>query len=309
MTPEKIRAQIAGGILNGSVFCSASQMGALSAAGVKINGNMETYPDGWQLREGNKPLCATEAAALAAGSRVYLAKQVLLEQGVPQALAAADVRLQGRKGVLCFAADAQALGRIYEGDLSRCAFVPDGYTVHDGDLDVGARTAFKLRGRIYLTGKLTIREDVGTDQIGKLERLRASGRVVAPLSLIDALMEKTDGDADWIPYEGALLVNGEKMDLTPEGLESLPERIAIVNDGMLSIEPTIPAQALQGRVTLLLNDGICRLAASQRGALVRALCGNGAYQDAGQAEKEKRPDEDDLRNDVRIIKDVASLTL
>lgn len=308
LTSDKIREQIAGGMINGSIFCSASQMGALGGVGVKVNGSMETYPDGWQLRVGETPLRAAEAAALAPGARVYLAKRVLIERGAAQALAAAGVRLQARKGVLCYASDAQALGQIYESDLSGCAFIPDGYTVHDGDLDVGARTAFKLRASLYLTGHLTVREDVDADKLARLERLHVDGRAIVPLSLMEALLEKTEGETDWMPYEGALLVNEGKLELTPEMLDGLADRFAIANDGMLVIDPAVEAKALKERVTLLQNDGMCCMTQAQRGALAQVLGGDGAYRDPDQ-EKEGQPDEADLGGDVRVIADVASLTL
>lgn len=101
--------------------------------------------------------------------------------------------------------DAEALGGLYEGDLSGCLFVPDGFKVEQAALDVGARTAFRLRGKLYVQGGLTIREDVRADMLSKLEALRVEGRLIAPLSLMDALLERVEGDAEWLPYEGALL--------------------------------------------------------------------------------------------------------
>ena len=91
-------------------------------------------------------------------------------------------------------------------------------------------------------------------------------------------------------------------------LDVLAYRFAFANDGMLVIDPAVEAKALKERVTLLQNDGMCCMTQAQRGALAQVLGGDGAYRDPDQ-EKEGQPDEADLGGDVRVIADVASLTL
>lgn len=307
MTPEEIRAQIVGGTVNGSVLCSASQLGALSAVGLQINGSAESYPDGWTLRASRRPVTLAETAALAQGARLYFTQRALLEAGAAQALCAKGVRVRAPKGLLCFAQDAEALGGLYEGDLSGCLFVPDGFKVEQAALDVGARTAFRLRGKLYVQGGLTIREDVRADMLSKLEALRVEGRLIAPLSLMDALLERVEGDAEWLPYEGALLVCGEKMELTPASLARMADKVAIVNGGMLSVDPEIPPEELRARITLLVNDGMCRLTDAQRGALADVTLGGGALTPPdGEKPEQQR---ETLPPDVRLLEDMVNLKL
>lgn len=307
MTPEEIRAQVVGGTVNGSVFCSASQLGALSAVGLQVNGSTQAYPDGWTLRAAEHPVTLEETAALAQGARLYLTRRVLLEAGTAQALRSKGVRLASAKGLLCFAQDAEALGGIYEGDLGSCLFVPDGYKIERDGLDVGQRTALRLRGRLYVLGGLTIREDVSADQLSKLEALRVKGRLLAPLSLMDALLERVEGDAEWLPYEGALVVSDGQMELTRASLSRMADKVALVNDGMLRIDPEIPPEELRARVTLLANDGMCVLTAEQRGALSDVIVGDGQFQEAdGEKEEQKR---EPLPPDVRLLGDMVTLKL
>lgn len=301
MTPEQIRAQVAGGTVNGQVLGSASQAAALVEAGVQVNGRMHAIPDGWQARRSKRPMTLAEAQALA-GKQVYLCGRTLLEAGVPGALAAGGARLAGEK-VLCYAGDAQDLGRVYAGDLGACTFVPDGAAVLQ-DLDVSARTAFRLRGSLYLTGDLTLREDVREEHLAGLQALRVQGHALVPLSLMDAMLARAQGEVDWVPYEGTLVVNDAQMALTPETLAQADGPVALYNGGALTVDAAIEPKALRERVTLLYNDGACIASTAAQAALRPVTVGGGVFSDPEEAAEEAA----DLQ-DVRVIGNIATLTL
>lgn len=272
-TPQDIRAAVSGGEINGHVEGTAAQVAALASAGVVVNGSTSSYPDGCRVRKNSDPISKEECALLAPGERLYLPKGASLLPGAAQALAQKQIKLLAGKRVYVHAGDLEALGGVFEGDLSLLTVVPEGYALRKDDLKLDTHNAPSVSGRVFLTGELFAQP--GALKRSRLEKLRMSRTAYVPLSEMDDWLGVLEGDAEWMPYEGRLTLNESQMRLT-----SLTQPQAIVNDGMLTLDAA--PDALEN-VTLLVNNGQLIADDAQVSALGERLIQRGGLSPRGSA--------------------------
>lgn len=303
LSPEAISRAIMGGVVNGRVLCTASQAAALHAANLMVNGVISAYYDGCALRRGKEPY--TESEARAQEKPPYFMKRVFFEPGAAKTLLDKGLRAFGGKGVLGRANDADALRAVWDGQ-GEIILIPEGYAVQHEDLDIRATNAFRLRGSVYLMGDLMLREDVPPSAIERLTGLFVRGTLTLPVSLCDAVMERLQNGPEIIAYEGAPVVNEEKLRLRAEGLSAMPEAITIFNDGMLSIDGDVEPDMLRARVRAIYNDGRLSLSPAQRGALTGRIFGDGTVTD-GAEDAEKKSEAPDPN--LLVIENAAQYVL
>ena len=287
MTPSQIAQTVAGGIVNGQLCGTASQLQAINLTGIRLNGQAVAYPDGYRLRQGKQPLGLGECAMLAEGAKLYLTRQVLLEPGVPGVLRARDVKLDSRAQIFLYENDASAMAEIYTGDSSKCIPLPDGFTLRMDGLSVNRRNASALRGKLYVDGDL-LAEPVDFVRLKALECLHVTGRAYIPLEAMDGWLSLVVGEPEWMPYEGRLLVNRAALRLS-----RLTEPTAILNRGVLTLDAALAPEVLREKVTLLENNGMLEGTPAQLAALCEALCGNGATRTPDSADETAPPKDPD----------------
>ena len=127
MTAEEISRIVLGGVINGQIVASESQMQALYACGLQINGQAKTYPAGFTMRRGNAPLTRTEVSAWKEGAQVYMKKAVRVEEGALEEARCRGVKLAGK--LIVDEEDAALLREVYEGKAGECRFVPRGVRI------------------------------------------------------------------------------------------------------------------------------------------------------------------------------------
>lgn len=212
-----------------------------------------------------------------------------------QALAQKQIKLLAGKRVFVRAGNLEALGGVFEGDLSLLTVVPEGYALRKDDLKLDTHNAPSVSGRVFLTGELFAQP--GALKRSRLEKLRMSRTAYVPLSEMDDWLGVLEGDAEWMPYEGRLTLNESQMRLT-----SLTQPQAIVNDGMLTLDAA--PDALEN-VTLLVNNG--QLIADD--AQVSAL-GERLIQRGGLSPREPAPGKpEETFEGCTVVSDLANYIL
>lgn len=298
VTPEMIQKHVCGGMINGMAAAKQSQLAALSACGVHINGTSQVIPDTYAIREGKNPLTLTEARMLREGERLYLLRRVPLEQGAAQLLCEKHVSLAGERGILAYEKEAQVLSEVWQSDSSAVRWIPDGFRYHAGDLRINARNARAQRGSIMAAGNVIIEPGVTPPMLEGLTALALHQNLFLPVELMEAMTERVRGDVEWWPYEGKLLEFADKAEITTDVLAAWPEQVTVVNSGVLNLSPEISPQLLMGKIALLLNEGVLGVSDAQRGALSGVICGDGHIR---TGEKEPDGEDADTMNTVRGI--------
>lgn len=301
--PEDIGRLLCGAKVNGNVLASAGQMAALVAAGMKVNGNTLILPEGVALRRGTAPLTEAEAAVI--GASPYLMRRTVIEPGACARLAARGLALHGDRGAIVSEAEAAAFYAIWRGS-GAILIIPDGYRQLAGPPIIGRRDAMRLRGKVFVEGRLILREDVDAASLAALESLAVTGELVAPTPLMLALMDRLATEPELLPYEGTLmLVEGEGT-LTDRGLDALGGRVSILAEGVLSIAQDIDPEKLRAQVALLQYEGVVEMTDAQHMALLPVIAGEGEVSIAAEGEKEEAPEDE---ADVHVIRNAASYIL
>lgn len=292
--PEEIANSVAGGVINGKVFCSASQLAALQGCNVQINGKAEAYPDGCRPREGGSPITAMEACTLSEGEKLYLCGRTMLEKGALDKLNERGVRLYGA-GLILYESDAEKLGACWQGDSSRLRLVKDGYRILTENQYINRRNALTFRGALDIIGDVVIDSDVEAPMLDAVQRLRIEGALWVPMALMQRMMEKVEGDVEWMPYEGALIRCTDVLTLTGEMVDYWPERVTLLNSGVMEIAKDIEPETLKKHIVLFDNAGQITLTKAQHGALRMAFTGTGVIDEYKNEEKEESgaPDEEE----------------
>lgn len=281
--PEALRSGVCGGMINGSLTAGAAQLAALAEQGVTVNGHTLILPDGFVLREGEAPLSVHEAQMLKAGRGLFFSRKTALEKGVAALLAQKQIQLDGAKGLIVHAEDAQALGEVFVGDPSKLLFVPEGYGLRTPARPVTHHNARSLlHGKVFVPGDLIVEQEVSLHMLSDLEALEVRGKLVLPLALMPGLIDRVGPETEWVPYEGRLLVNRDQMHITPLTLKHWPAQVSLFNEGVVDIDGEVDAQALGACVTLLMNDGVVRLSAAQQAALAPATINTGHIAEKSQ---------------------------
>lgn len=267
--PEALSHGLSGGVINGTLCASESQMRAISGAGVSVNGSTYVYPDGAAPRPGAAALTAAEAAALQ--NPPFLMKQVMVEAGALQALAERGMPLYGVRGAYIYEKDAPTFFRVWKGS-GNIVQVPDGFAMMQGSQTLGVHNALMLRGKRYINGDLLLREDVTETSLAGLDALCVSGRLLTPVALIGRLLAILRNEPELVPYEGKLINVDGKYNVTSAAM--LGEgKVAINIDGRIAFDPSIDPEALRARITMLYVDGNLHATDAQHAALLPVLLG------------------------------------
>lgn len=285
VTPEEIRGAVTGGIVNGNLNAKESQVGALVAAGIHVNGNLNVYPDDVRLRDTDEPLTAHEA--MGADAPLYLTRRVVIEPGAAAAFAEKGMLLYGRRGAIIPAQESQAFYRVWKGK-GKVLQIPEGFSLMDGTQDIRRAKALLLRGKRFIIGDLFLHEDVDMQSLQALESLVVTGNLFLPEALLAPMLDRLHEEPELVPYAGALMRLDGEMTLTPGALPDGPAALYV--DGQITFSDAFTPEMLRGGVTLLYNNGVVRLSEAQRAALLPVLLGDGVADILpGQAEA----DEDD----------------
>lgn len=305
--PETIAQFVCGGCVNGQVVASESQMQALYATGLMINGQAETYPDGYERRSGGEPLTVAEVQSWPEGARKYMTRRVRVESGALEVIRARGAKLAGK--LIVDSEEAQMLREVYEGDTGACLFVPSGARVLINPVKINRHNAVTMRGRIWVWGNVTIESDVTEEMIANLERLEVHGKLTVPASLIGVLMDRVNEDVQWVPYEGTLLCNDGDLTLDADALEAY-EKVTLLNTGEVTIDADVNAETLRGKITMVYNDGDITGDKKQLAALRACLAGgDGDWNERGEAQPAEEATEDTLPEDVVAVGNCANLVI
>lgn len=305
--PETIARFVCGGCVNGQVVASESQMQALYATGLMINGQAETYPDGFERRSGGDPITVAEVQSWPEGARKYMTRRVRVESGALEVIRARGAKLAGK--LIVDSEEAQVLREVYEGDTGACLFVPRGVRVMIKPVKITRHNAITMRGRIGVWGNVTIESDVTEAMLANLETLEVHGKLIVPATLIGALMDRVNDDAQWVPYEGKLLRNDEDLTLDADVLEAY-EKVTLFNTGDVTIDAGVSAETLKEKVAMVYNDGDITGDKKQLSALRTHLAGGtGDWNERRDAQPAEETTQSDLPEDVVEVGNCANLVI
>lgn len=305
--PETIAQFVCGGCVNGQVVASESQMQALYATGLMINGQAETYPDGYERRSGGEPLTVAEVQSWPEGARKYMTRRIRVESGALEVIRARGAKLAGK--LIVDSEEAQMLREVYEGDTGVCLFVPRGARVLINPVKINRHNAVTMRGCIWVRGNVTIESDVTEEMIANLKRLEVHGKLTVPASLIGVLMDRVNEDVQWVPYEGTLLCNDGDLTLDADALEAY-EKVTLLNTGEVTIDADVSAETLREKIAMVYNDGDITGDKKQLAALRACLAGgDGDWNERGEAQPAEEATEDTLPEDVVEVGNCANLVI
>lgn len=269
---QEIARSLRGGIVNGEMWGAGAQLDAMLGAGVHVNGEMVVIPQGFVLREGKGPLTVAEARGMEASA--FLAGRTVIEAGVCRVLADKGLQLGGKHAVFVPEAEQALFYTLWQG-RGRVVVIPEGYRLLTGDQVVGRRDIIRLRGKCMVDGTLCLREDVDEGALAAIEGLRVTGALVMPEAVMLAVVDRLQNDPELLPYTGELVQLNGQFAIGEEGLAQMPQRMAILADGVLSIDPKLDPSLLRQRITLFNNDGMLELTQAQHMALLPVITGDG----------------------------------
>lgn len=269
ITAEEITSAVAGGVVNGQVIGSASQIGAMTQAGVLVNGQSVIYPDGARLRKGRTPLTPDECMMIPENSKLYLLKRVMLEAGSAEILHRRSIKIDCHQQLFITKSDAALLSSVYDGDPSQCIIVPDGFTLRQSSLTVTRQNAMTLQGSLCIYGSVYIHE-VNPAHLSRLETLHVMGKIYVPVDQMDLWLPLIQGEPEWIPYEGTLQVIGGVATIS-----ALAAPKTIINHGVATLSPELTPALLEQHMKLMINDGVLNASPQQLTALGDVMINNG----------------------------------
>ena len=306
LRPETIAQLVCGGCVNGQVVASESQLQALYAKGVVVNGEAATYPDGYERRSGSEPLSAAEAQSWADGARKYMARRVRVEPGALEAVKTHGAKLAGK--LIVDSDDAQVLREVYEGDTGACLFVPHGMRVVLKSVKIDRYNAMTMRGRIWVQGNVTIESDVTEAMLAGIEQLDVHGKLTVPGTLIGALMERVNEDVQWMPYEGKLFRNDEDLTLDADMLEAY-EKVTLFNTADILLDPELSVETLREKIAMVYSDGDITGDKKQLAVLRARLAGGSGDWIERQEQPRREAETEELPEDVAVSGNCATLVI
>lgn len=269
VTAEEIESAIVGGIVNGQAIGSATQISALTGAGVQINGKVVVYPDGARLRSGNTAITMQECMMIPENAKLHILRRVMLEEGCAEILHKRAIKISCQNQIFVSNSDIALMASIYDGDPSSCIVVPDGYQLVPRGLTITRQNAITLQGQSFVYGTVYIHQ-VNHAHLSRLESLHVTGKVYLPVEQMDLWLPLIKGEPEWFPYEGELLL----VDST-ETISRLTAPKTIINNGALTFSKTLAPEHLKEHVKLFMNDGVMTALPDQIAALQDVLLNNG----------------------------------
>ncbi|HML49088.1 MAG TPA: hypothetical protein PKE04_20295, partial [Clostridia bacterium] len=285
---EQLRRQLAGGMVNGKVICTETQLATLMSLGLRINGKSDAYPDGCDYRAERAPLSCNEAAV--AERDIYLAQRVAVEAGALALLRQNGRKLFGKSGIVIPASEQGDLHAVWHG-MGDVLIVPEGFHFSIGSLDINAVTSCQLRGKHFVNCSLTLQSSVEPRHLEALEAIHVTGEVILPVALLDAFLPKLVNEPDILPYEGILVENNTDMTVTEAMLTQSEQMLTLVNNASMTVEKTVSPALLREKVVQLINNAGLKLSSGQQAALMDRLQNNARIELSDDDKADKRAQE------------------
>ncbi len=245
VTGEQLLNTIVGGIVNGQVLCSISQEQVLGSLGVRVNGNIASYPDGAMLYENDLTIDQGFITAAKDNSTHYTMGKILAMGADLNALKAKNITLLGHEMVV-YKEDVLLAKELFSGKI--VAIEKDCRLVM-GEVKLNYAALRRYGKRIAVLGDVFISDDLDAMRLNEyLEKLSVHGDLILNEAILDDVLEKADEFHDLVVYEGRLLSNTGSLSLSKASLEGLNQPVSIWAVGNLEFKQDVTPQLFKEKV-------------------------------------------------------------
>ncbi|MBP1994123.1 hypothetical protein [Paenibacillus eucommiae] len=293
VTAEALEKNIAGILINGSIFCPDQMKGIVQQKVVSLNGRLVSYMDGAELVNENIRIDKTYLQALKAGSRISFTGKVFMLDEVDTNLLNEKLdtiefmdKLVIREELL-----SAISGKIVNAHkASIMAVSKDTYYVEDNlMLNEGVLSRIQKK-RIHATGVILIESDIKPAMFAEwVDNLHSDKLIVCRDEMKQEVLSKTaDPSVVVSGYTGKLKVVEGDYKLTAAELKYTKEELVFVVHGELDIASDIDPQQLFDSITGIFNYGIINGSGEQYGVIQsKLLINEGAVSDRDHIEEYK----------------------
>jgi hypothetical protein len=287
---ETIEKAVGGLFVNGNLYCPESLSGVLQTKIQSHNGNMVTYMDDADVLVKEVVLDNHYLQSLQPGTK-------LVVMGTTRIIDSLDITLlEERLGKLACLGNllireeyAEAISRKMQVAARReLKLIPTAAIFVDKDLQIDAASITRYQAaKLYVTGTLTIGEDVSTASLEAAITQIHAGKIICKKELKAAVVQRCDDDSvsEVLDYSGRLVrVEGEYT-LTDSELEYTKGELTLVVHGMLTIAADVDPATLYEKIAFIDNYGVIHGSVAQCGVIQVKLRKNEGH--IGQPEEEQ----------------------
>ena len=261
---EEILKSYAGFTINGTVLCPESLAGCF--AGAKVNGSIETYPDGAiRLKSAADldrtfPLRAKQDALYYASCRI-----VALDPDTDFGkLAARNVRFSTPQ-LLVAEGLTEAAVPLFD-EQTDIQVLPDGCAFVDDDAVLDAALLQRYGGRLYINGDLTVDQD-SLPCLEKVEFLRVNGDLLVRRSVWEAARGLRAEYDRLVLTAGTRLCDKASLTVDRSLLEHAKDGVDIADCAFVKFKKDVPAELIREKVMSLRDCARVNCTEEQQGAV------------------------------------------
>lgn len=270
---QELIAGYLGMTVNGQVVCPESMSGLISSK-ARINGQLQSYPDGCIRLGGTAVLDQTFLLRAREKALYHANRLVAMDLGLNvDKLTEKGVRFSARQLVTAESLAEKLVPLVDE--KARITILPDGCAFVPGDAVLNRALVKKYGGKLYVNGDLTVNRE-SEPVLDQVEGLWVRGdlRVIRPLAERVAGMQAEYGDL--VETGGTVLAHmGEAM-LSAGLLEQAADGVSFVGVGTIRTEPDLPAELLREKLVSVVGCGAVICTPEQAAAIlpVERACGH-----------------------------------
>jgi hypothetical protein len=257
--------------VSGKLVCPSDLLPIIQTKMRNLSGKIETYPAGYRLIEKNIQFDRTQILALSPKSRLAVFGDVSFDKNIP--VQAVKERLAGlfvRGSIHVPEKLLEVLQECLQSHAScQVNVIPDDYEFLPEDMEIGPTELALWQGaKIVFGGALRFSENVKVEDIEHLGAFTAKEAVYCKDSLLATVAKKCDRfKTRFVPYRDRLFLNVGQGELSRTFLTQGEGFLSIVNQGVLTIDPTIGAEEIHQRVDSIRNSGVLMVSDAQMGAV------------------------------------------
>ncbi|MGZ3805845.1 MAG: hypothetical protein ACXVB4_16625 [Pseudobdellovibrionaceae bacterium] len=257
--------------VTGKIVCPSDLLPTLQSKAKSLIGKIETYPSGYRLVEKSLRFDKEQLLAIQPGSKLAVFGDVSFDKEIPAKVLKerlAGLFVRGNLSVPENLVDTiQSI--LFPHGTGNISVIPEGYEAVPEDMQVSASDLSLWEGaKIYFTGSVRFSSDVSETDLNRLQAFMAKEEVYCKESLLPVMVRKCDRfKTRFVLYKDRLFFNEGQAELTKTYLTEGHGSLTIVNRGVLTLDPTITADAIRERIDSIRNSGVLSVTKGQMGAV------------------------------------------
>ncbi|WP_350344786.1 hypothetical protein PRVXT_001226 [Proteinivorax tanatarense] len=260
VSAEQLKSKISGLIVNGTLLTPNRLEGAAKEKLIDLNGETIEYDETARIIKRDGRIDNALLMSLDDGSNVCFIEPVKLLDNIDLKIVEEKLgKVEFAEKVIIKEEFFNVLkDKISNLDTARIEIVPSDHLFIDENLNIDELNIKRFnKAKVMVKGNVTFRGDVSSEQVQEhIDSLVVDGIIACPNKIVECIFDICqDPQTEIITYEGEMITNNSKLNISESMLKYKTESVAIINFGKIEVDDDVSEELLNEKIEKFYNYG------------------------------------------------------